>query len=56
MTELPLYRSHVTRLLDNVPSHGVPGVMWGVAFHPGYLTNLIIDGLSLQYFVGTPQE
>ena len=54
MPKLSLHGGNVSGFIDNVTPHGVPGVMRGVAFYPGNLTNLIPDGLSLRNFVGTP--
>jgi len=45
MSELPLNGDNVSGLVDDVATHGMPGVMWGVTFHPGQLTNFIPDGI-----------
>ena len=41
MTELPLYRSHVAGLLDNVTSHGMTGAVRSLAFNVCNLANII---------------
>jgi hypothetical protein len=45
VSKLPLYGSNVSGLFNQVPTHGMPGVMGGVAFYPGQLTNLILDSI-----------
>ena len=51
MTELSLNRCDIAGFLDEVPAHGVAGVMGRVAPYPGQLANLIpnrIDHLRIQ--------
>ena len=51
MTELALHRCHVAGFLDQVPAHGVAGVMRGVALDTGQPADLVpgrVDHLRVQ--------
>ena len=46
MAELSLDCGDVAGFFDEVPAHGVAGVVGGVAPYPGQITNLIPNGVD----------